>query len=219
MSLSVRVCVRVPGGASDVFHQLNVAASAARWIGQSGNQMGKFKELHGWERTLQMFQKRADAWWREERKARVWRWKEEAEQVVREGKLETFGASLTYMLSKWRLIWGRASSPFCEAQWIGSIFECSTACAFMETHVHIHAWTHATLPLPSSDHYPSLHPQFAINLPNRSRPINLLDFRAAYLSPSHPLSFSPFHTIQSLSVSPPSHNSLLPRNCITFKIT
>lgn len=47
MSLCVRVCVRVPGRASDVFHQLNVAASAARWIGQSGNQMDKFKELHG----------------------------------------------------------------------------------------------------------------------------------------------------------------------------
>lgn len=44
--VAVCACVRVPGRASDVFHQLNVAASAARWIGQSANQMGKFKEFH-----------------------------------------------------------------------------------------------------------------------------------------------------------------------------
>lgn len=51
MSLCVRVCMcmraRVPGRASDVFHQLNVAAGAARWIGQCGNQMDKFKGLRG----------------------------------------------------------------------------------------------------------------------------------------------------------------------------
>lgn len=34
-----------------------------------------------------------------------------------------------------------------------------------------------------------------------------------------PPQFHSFHTIQYLSVAPPSHNSLLPRNCITFKIT
>lgn len=67
--------------------------------------------------------------------------------------------------------------------------------------MHVHAWTHAVLPLPGSDHYPSLHSQFAINLPDRSHPINLLDFGAAYLSPSHPLSSSPFHTIQYLCLT------------------
>lgn len=71
----------------------------------------------------------------------------------------------------------------------------------METHVHTHARTHMLLPLPGSYHYPSLHPQFAISQPNRSHPINLFDFGAAYLSPSHLLSISPFHTIQYLCLT------------------
>lgn len=100
----------------------------------------------------------------------------------------------------------------------------ATVCSWIQdTYAHTHTDTHCAPPL-ASYHYPSLHPPFGISRPDRSWPITLSLCRPAYLSLSHPplslsryLSFS--HHISSLPVSTPSHNSLLPTNCINFKIT
>ncbi len=145
----------------------------------------------------------------------------------RERKLEIL--VVTCMYSIYRLLWGRVLDPLCEVRWIGSINEIVSHCVVMDpghahTHTHIHIDTHCA-PSPGSYHYPSLHPPFGISRPDRSWPITLSHSRPAYLSLSHPLSYLTFsvslffHTISPLPVSSPSHNSLLPTNCISFKIT
>lgn len=104
---------------------------------------------------------------------------------------------------------GACIKPFCEAKWIGSIFESVNACVLMETHAHIHAWTNTLLPLPGWYHYPSVYPQFAISQPNWSHPINVFDLGGAYLSPSHPLSLFLFlHHTTSLSLLHHPHTTL-----------
>lgn len=109
----------------------------------------------------------------------------------------------------------------CEVRWIGSINESVSHCVVTDPG-HTHTDTHDAHSS-GSYHYPSLHPPFGISRPDRSWPITLSHSKPAYLSLYHPLSYlalsvSLFHTISPLFLSQPPHTTLLPTNCISFKI-
>lgn len=144
--------------------------------------------------------------------------KRQTKMTERKFKIRHSVLVMCCIYSIYRLLWGRVLKPLCGTRWIGV-----NHCVFIGTQTH----RHQCAPSPESYHYPSLHPLFGISRPDRSRPIALSHSRPAYLSLSHPLSYLIFlylplsfsHRISPLSLSQPPHNSLLPTNCISFKIT